>query len=48
MKKILLCAVGCVRILVRNDYVSQSYRREFVRIGRSVLKNSNPLFSGFD
>jgi hypothetical protein len=38
MKKPMLFLLGCVRALLGNDYVSRSYRREFVRLGRSVLR----------
>lgn len=43
MKKTVLFAVGVLRILVGTDYVSRSYRREFVRFGRSLIKRP-PLF----
>jgi hypothetical protein len=43
MKKPLLFLVGCVRVLVEDDYVSRSYRREFIRFGRSILKERGLL-----
>ncbi|MFB6346500.1 MAG: hypothetical protein ABEK50_12140 [bacterium] len=39
MKEKLLMAIGLGSLLVRSDYVSESYRQELKRLGRRMLRD---------
>lgn len=39
MKEKLLMILGLSRVIVGDDYVGESYRRELKRFGRKVLKD---------
>ena len=43
MRRKLLMVLGLGRVILEDDYVGESYRRELRRLGERVLREVNPI-----
>lgn len=42
MRRKLLMVLGLGRVMPKDDYVGESYRRELRRLGKEMLRKMNP------